>query len=439
MLGRVPEDWDITTSATPLTVKELFPKTIDTGLQHGTVTVMMHGTGYEVTTYRVDGEYEDGRHPKSVSFTGNLKQDLERRDFTINAMAYNDSSGLVDIFDGVGDLQRKIIRCVGDAGQRFDEDALRMLRAVRFSGQLGFSIEEKTCQAIRERANHLDKISSERIRVELTKLLLSGGAEQIRVAYETGMTSVFLPEFDKMMSCDQHNHHHIYTVGEHSIQGICRMNDFFAHKEVKGLSGYVREKLFSVCDLLDKKQHGMLVLTMLLHDVAKPEMMTLDEKGVGHFYGHPEQGSRLARTILKRLTYDNDTVDTVQRLICYHDYRIQPQPKAVRRAASKIGKDIMWMEFLVQHSDVLSQNPDTIQEKLVILEQVMKLYEEMENASLPLCIKDLAINGNDLIQAGITPGPAIGQVLGQLLDMVLEEPECNTREQLLKRVKNIVL
>jgi tRNA nucleotidyltransferase (CCA-adding enzyme) len=147
----------------------------------------------------------------------------------------------------------------------------------------------------------------------------------------------------------------------------------------------------------------------------------------------------LARTILKRLTYDNDTVDTVQRLICYHDYRIQPQPKAVRRAAAKIGKDIMWMEFLVQHSDVLSQNPDTIQEKLVILEQVMKLYEEMENASLASSVKDLAINGNDLIQAGITPGPAIGQVLGQLLDMVLEEPECNTREQLLKRVKNIVL
>ena len=208
MLGREPEDWDITTSAKPLEVKGLFRKTIDTGLQHGTITVMVNGEGYEVTTYRIDGEYEDGRHPKEVAFTTSLRMDLERRDFTINAMAYNDRSGLVDEFDGVGDLKRGVIRCVGDAGQRFDEDALRMLRAVRFSGQLGFTIEDATLQAMEQRIQNLQKISAERIRVEMTKLLISPNPGRFRVAYTSGMTGVFLPEFDRMMTCDQKNHHH---------------------------------------------------------------------------------------------------------------------------------------------------------------------------------------------------------------------------------------
>jgi tRNA nucleotidyltransferase (CCA-adding enzyme) len=435
MLGRKPEDWDITTSAPPLAVKAIFPKTIDTGLQHGTVTVMIHGEGYEVTTYRIDGEYEDGRHPRSVSFTNNLKMDLERRDFTINAMAYNDSVGLVDIFNGVRDLEQGVIRCVGDAGQRFEEDALRMLRAVRFSGQLGFSIEEDTRKAIEERASHLDKISSERIRVEMTKLLLSTGAEQLRVAYETGMTAVFFPEFDRMMTCEQQNHHHIYTVGEHSLRGICWINRFFNHEVEGQVSEYVRTKMYDICDALDKKKRVMLLLTMLLHDVAKPEMMTVDEQGVGHFYGHPERGSETAGEILKRLTYDNDTVGTVRRLIRFHDYRILPQAKAVRRAASKIGRDIMWMEFLVQHSDVLSQNPDTISDKLEVLERVMRLYEEVEQAAQPLSIKDLAVNGKDLMQVGIAPGPKMGEVLQRLLELVLEEPSYNTREKLLQKIK----
>lgn len=435
MLGREPEDWDITTSAKPLEVKAVFPKTIDTGLQHGTVTVMIHGKGYEVTTYRIDGEYEDGRHPKEVSFTGSLKMDLERRDFTINAMAYNESVGLVDIFDGVGDLKRKIIRCVGDAGQRFDEDALRMLRAVRFSGQLGFTIEENTKKAIGQRVSHLSKISWERIRVELTKLLVSRGAKQLGTVYETGMSSVFLPELDRMMTCGQRNPHHIYTVGEHSIRGICQINRFFAHEDGGRLSDASAGKLFAVCDRLDKKSQSILALTMLFHDVAKPETMTVDEGGVGHFAGHPEKGGELAGKILKRLTYDNETIDTVVRLVRYHDYRIRPEARLVRRAAAKIGKDIMWMEFLVQHADVLSQNPDMAQEKLELLEQVMNLYEEIEQASQPLSIKDLAVNGKDLIQAGVTPGPGMGEMLHRLLDIVLEEPSCNTREYLLEKVR----
>lgn len=437
MLGRTPEDWDITTSAKPLEVKALFRKTIDTGLQHGTITVMMNGEGYEVTTYRIDGEYEDGRHPKEVAFTTNLKMDLERRDFTINAMAYNDRSGLVDEFDGVGDLKKGIIRCVGDAGQRFDEDALRMLRAVRFSGQLGFVIEPDTLHAMEARIQNLEKISAERIRVEMTKLLISPNPGTIRVAYTAGMTKVFLPELDRMMTCEQQNHHHCYTVGEHSIHGIERIQSLMAGEKQNELSGYAGEKLRKICTSLDKKQYTMLVLTMLLHDVAKPVVMTLDDNGEGHFYGHPEKSAAMARSILKRLTYDNDTIDTVVRLIRYHDYRMENTMRAVRRAASKIGRDIMWMEFAVQYADVLAQNPDTISAKTAKLDSCMKKYEEIEEKNQPLCVKDLAVNGRDLMQEGIKPGPQLGKLLQGLLETVLEEPERNTKEELLVLVKEL--
>lgn len=440
MLGREPEDWDITTSAKPQEIKAAFPRTIDTGIRHGTVTVMIDHMGYEVTTYRIDGEYEDGRHPKEVSFTTNLKRDLERRDFTINAMAYNDSVGLVDEFDGIGDLSRKVICCVGDAGQRFDEDALRMLRAVRFSGQLGFEIEAQTRRAIVERAIHLKKISAERIRVELTKLLLSPGAGQIREAYETGMTKFFLPELDEMMVCEQKNPHHIYTVGEHSIHGIEQMNGFFAGKETDGtkeLSSFARETIAEICDGLEKKQHTMLVMAMLLHDIAKPQVMQVDENGIGHFYGHPEKSEKIAQEIMRRLTFDNETIDVVRRLVRWHDYRMENSAKAVRRAVSRMGMDIVRMVFLVQYADILSQNPVTFEEKLKKTDMALKAYLELEHQAPPLTVHELAINGRDLIQAGIRPGPHMGGILSGLLELVLEEPERNNREELLREVKKI--
>ena len=208
VLGRVPADWDITTSAMPEEVKGLFSRTIDTGIQHGTVTVMKDHVGYEVTTYRIDGEYEDARHPKEVSFTSNLVEDLKRRDFTINAMAYNDRVGIVDEFDGIEDLEKGIIRCVGEAKDRFGEDALRMLRAVRFSAQLGFKIDETTKEAINELAPNLEKISAERIQAELVKLLVSDHPEYLRAAYETGITAVVLPEFDDIMKQEQNDAFH---------------------------------------------------------------------------------------------------------------------------------------------------------------------------------------------------------------------------------------
>lgn len=464
LLGRKPMDWDITTSATPFEVKRCFNRTIDTGIQHGTVTVMLDGEGYEVTTYRVDGEYRDGRHPQEVSFTANLRLDLERRDFTINAMAYNETVGLVDEFDGVGDLKRGVIRCVGDAGQRFDEDALRMLRAIRFSGQLDFTVEERTRQAIVDRADHLEKISAERIRVEMTKLLVSRRADRFREVYATGMTAVFFPEFDHMMRCEQRNPHHCYTVGEHSIAGVCVINELFETAGTKGdasevssgnagecgerqdgepswfplLSDYVRQTLVQVCRSLTEKQHMILAVTMLLHDVAKPVVKMTDEEGTDHFHGHPEKGEQMARRILRRLTFDNETVDLAGHLIRYHDYRMKPEAKYVRRGAARVGRERMWMLFLVQYADALAQSRDMLPPKLARLEQDMRLYEQMESEGQPLSIRDLAVNGNDLIRAGVRPGPAIGEELQRLLELVLEDPECNTRERLLEEMhKNI--
>ena len=212
LLSRIPGDWDITTSAKPEQVKAIFSHTIDTGIEHGTVTVMRNHVGYEVTTYRIDGEYEDARHPKEVTFTANLVEDLKRRDFTINAMAYNHQTGLVDEFDGIGDLEQKIIRCVGNPMERFSEDALRMLRAVRFSAQLGCTIEEHTKEAIRQLAPTIAKVSVERITTELVKILISDNPQEIRTAYELGLTKIFLPEFDTIMETPQNTKHHMYSV-----------------------------------------------------------------------------------------------------------------------------------------------------------------------------------------------------------------------------------
>ena len=240
ILGKEPADWDITTSALPEQVKALFPRTIDTGLKHGTVTIMMDKVGYEVTTYRIDGTYEDHRRPNEVTFTSDLKEDLMRRDFTINAMAYNEEQGLVDLFGGIQDLTDRIIRCVGNPAERFDEDALRMLRAVRFAGQLNFKIEENTKAAIEAQHTFLKDVSAERIQTELMKLLVSGHPEMIRAAYETGLTSVFLPEFDRMMETPQNNPHHIYSVGDHTVHAVETI-----------------------------APNPVLRLTMLLHDIAK--------------------------------------------------------------------------------------------------------------------------------------------------------------------------
>ncbi len=439
ILGRIPEDWDITTSAKPQEIKECFKRTVDTGIKHGTVTVMLNHIGYEVTTYRIDGVYEDGRHPKDVEFTGNLLLDLERRDFTINAMAYNEKAGLIDEFGGIQDISDKVIRCVGDAGKRFDEDALRMLRAVRFSGQLSFRIEEETRNAIIRHVEKLSLISAERIRVELSKLIISKNSGQIYEIYNTGMSRIFLPELDAMMKVRQHNNHHIYTVGEHCIHSVGVMNLFFGiGSDCIDNSNIPKDVFVRASDIakdIDKKGHLILCFTMLLHDIAKPQTMTVDDMGTGHFYEHPVRGEKIADNILKRLTFDNDTIAKVKRLIRFHDYRLEGRKRILRRAISKIGSDIMPMLFLVQYADILSQNPDTFEEKFEKLNAAYEGYEQVINDESPLSLKDLAVNGRDIIEFGIKPGPAVGETLKLLLDTVLEEPEKNDRETLLNMLK----
>lgn len=438
ILGRVPQDWDITTSAKPEEIKRIFRKTIDTGIQHGTVTVMIDHVGYEVTTYRIDGEYEDNRHPKSVEYTTNLRLDLERRDFTINAMAYNETDGLVDAFGGIEDLHNGVIRCVGNPGARFDEDALRMLRAVRFSGQLAFAIDASTRKAIEERAANLKSISAERIRVELTKLLTAKDAAQIRKAYQTGMTAVFLPELDHMMECEQKNPHHIYTVGEHCIRSVEVMNAFFGvsvEKNAQLIPEAFGELIQDLLPLVSKKQRTILSLTMLLHDIGKPDTMRIDEKGVGHFYGHPACSEKMAAKILKRLTFDNETIDMTKHLIRWHDYRYGKGEKGMRKAMAKVGKDRMPLLLLVQTADVLAQNPDTFAEKLEALREAVHWWKVVVDSGAALDLKSLAITGSDLIGIGVKTGPGMGAVLKEVLEYVLENPSENQKENLLAYVK----
>lgn len=435
LLGRKPQDWDITTSARPQETKSLFRKTIDTGIQHGTVTVMLHHVGYEVTTYRIDGEYEDNRHPKSVEFTDNLKLDLERRDFTINAMAYNGTRGLVDEFCGMEDMEKQIIRCVGDAGARFDEDALRILRAVRFAGQLGFAIEEETRQAAVLRAVHLKNISAERIRVELSKLLVAKDAGRLRDAFSMGMTKVFLPEFDEMMVWEQKNPHHSYTVGEHSLRSVEILNTFYGKYSGTWDSSIIPEEVSKhvskMVSVLDEKTHMILALTLLLHDLGKIHTMTIDNKGIGHFYGHQEESARLVPGILRRLTFDNYTIDTVKRLVLFHDYKFGEKEKSMRRAMAKIGADLMTLLFVVQYCDVLAQNPQTISDKIRVIRQAEQLWQRVVDSGAALTLKELEITGKDIMELGVSPGPAVGKMLKQALEVVLEEPEKNDREVLL--------
>ena len=410
VLGRIPADWDITTSAMPEEVKALFARTIDTGIQHGTVTVMVDHVGYEVTTYRIDGEYEDARHPKEVSFTSNLVEDLKRRDFTINAMAYNDRAGIVDEFDGIGDLERGVIRCVGNPLDRFGEDALRMLRAVRFSAQLGFVIDEETKAAIQELAPNLEKISAERIQVELVKLLTSDHPDYLREAYETGITAVVLPEFDAIMKCEQKDALHEESVGEHTLRS-----------------------------LLNVEADKVLRLTMLFHDFGKPMTHSKSEEGVTRFFGHPDVSSELSKEIMRRLKFDNDTTDKVKKLTAVHDLFVKNAPNRVRRCMSKVGKELFPYFLKVRRANILAWKEGAQEKALSELLELETIYEGILQREECVCIKELSVDGKDLMAEGVKQGKQIGEILSDLLEIVLEEPEKNKKETLLSYVKETYL
>ncbi len=406
LLGRVPDDWDITTSARPGQVKRLFPRTVDTGIRHGTVTVLIGRTGYEVTTYRIDGAYEDGRHPKEVAFTASLEEDLKRRDFTINAMAYSEEGGLVDLFHGAEDMERRLIRCVGDPTERFSEDGLRMMRAVRFAAQLDYEIEPGTRAAICALAPTLGRISAERIQTELVKLLCSPHPELIRDCFETGLTAVFLPEFDRMMETPQHNPHHCYSVGEHTVRALTETTP-------------------------DKA----LRLAALFHDAGKPQTKTADAAGWDHFYGHAGVSAGIARTALRRLKFDNETTDRVVRLVKAHDVKIEPGQKYMRRALNRLGTDLFPALFDLKEADMKAQSTYEREKKQEQLAVMRRDYAAVMAAGDCVSLKTLAVNGGDLIALGIQPGPRLGSILQALLEQVIEEPSRNAREYLLEEAR----
>lgn len=401
-LGRKPGDWDITTSARPEEVKRIFSRTVDTGIEHGTVMVLMDQETFEVTTYRVDGEYEDHRHPKEVTFTASLEEDLKRRDFTINAMAYNPETGLVDIFDGRGDIERKIVRCVGDPGERFDEDALRILRAIRFSAQLGFSIDEETQKAMTSRAEALRHVSAERIRVELVKLLISNHPDRIKKACRLGITKVILPEYDAIVGVAQHTPNHIYDVEKHTLIALKNIDP-----------------------------EPILRLTMLFHDFGKPAVKKTDS-GRDIFYRHPEVSAQMCREILKRMKFDNYTLERVYRLVKWHGLKYFPNEVSVRRALNRVGKDIFEQFIKVQRADISAKNPAVVEKKQKLLDEKEMVYRQIIERGDCFEVKTLKVNGNDLMSAGIPKGPLVGAVLERLVELVIDEPELNNKDDLLK-------
>lgn len=404
LLGRTPTDWDITTSADPTDVQRLFSRTIPTGIEHGTVTVREKGRNFEVTTFRIDGKYSDARHPESVTFTSSLEEDLARRDFTVNAMAYSPGRGLVDLFGGQDDLRNKVIRAVGDPRQRFGEDALRMLRALRFAAQLSFDVDEDTADAVRELCGTLQKISAERIRTELEKLLLSGHPELLEQAYRLGVTGVILPEFDSCMETPQNNRYHCYNVGIHTIEAI---------------KAAPAEKV--------------LRLSMLLHDIGKPGCRYIDSRGRDRFPGHAEKSVEMADAILRRLKYDNDTRRKVTKLVELHDEPLPEGAAGLRVFIHEAGRELFPLLLEVKRADIMAKNPDMRREKLAVIDRVREKYDRILADGDCLGLDDLCVNGQDLIALGISPGREIGEILRRMLMEVLNDPSHNNKEFLLNK------
>ncbi|MDT8718834.1 CCA tRNA nucleotidyltransferase [Clostridium sp. 19966] len=402
IIGRVPSDWDITTSALPENIISIFPHTVPTGLQHGTVTVIINKNNYEVTTYRIDGKYTDNRHPDEVLFTKNLSEDLSRRDFTINALAYNNEAGLVDLFNGQDCLKNKMVKTVGDANDRFNEDALRMIRAIRFACQLDFSIDKETFEAIFKNHKLIENVSIERIRDEFSKILVSNnpdaGIENLRI---TGLLKYFLPEAIDMVGFDQKNPHHDKDIYTHTLQVI-------------------------------KNAEPVLItrLAALFHDIGKPASFTMDEKGIGHFYGHENSGAEICETVLKRMKFDNYTIKTVCLLVSNHMtmfYKLKES--GVKKLINKMGKENMGTLFNLQTADIKSSAPPF---NFSPIDYLRNTTDEVLKKALPICLKDLKINGADLIRLGFKPGKELGDALNAILDMVLEKPDLNDKAKLIE-------
>lgn len=409
LLGKTPNDWDITTSAKPEDMKSVFADfhCIDTGIKHGTVTVVIDGEPLEITTFRLDGEYEDNRHPKSVTFTSNLGADLGRRDFTVNAMAYSKKTGTVDLFGGENDLKNKIIRCVGDPDRRFNEDALRILRALRFASALDFEIEEKTAQSLLKNCALLGNISEERISKELLKLVCGKGAKRILTDFAPVLFEI-LPELQPMYKNSHDNPHHCYDIYEHTLIAV---------------------------ESIDPEP--TLRFAMLLHDCGKPAVKKFDENGVAHFYGHQRISAEISAQILARLKVSNKFRDEILFLVSNHDrWELYENTEKMPRYLSKFGLDGVLKLLKVMRADVLAQSP----EYRYRLDQIADAEEIAKNlaAQKPcLSLSELQINGRTLMDIGIPQGRKLGAVLAQLLDEVIDGVTKNTQEALTTRAREI--
>lgn len=406
LLKKHPKDWDITTDSLPEKTMEIFKargfRVVETGLKHGTVTIVINKIGYEVTTFRIEGDYSDNRHPDYVSYTTSIKEDLSRRDFTVNAMAYNEDSGLIDYFGGTEDLNNKIIKTVGKAEDRFNEDALRMLRAVRFSSQLGFQLDTKDLFiSIKRNAELIKNISQERIREELSKILVSDEpVDGIIALKESGLLQYIIPELIPTIDFEQHNKHHDKDVFNHTL---------------------------AVLDNVPNKLE--LRLAALFHDIGKPKCFTIGEDKQGHFYGHNEVSAQISRKVLKRLRFDNKTINKVSLLVFEHMSKFDKiKLPAIKRFINRVGEENLEDLFQLQIADVkgsAKRSQDT--------SKILDLKEKCEiilNEKQPLTIKDLAVNGGDLMNLGIKEGKEVGNTLNMLLEKILERPELNTKESL---------
>lgn len=406
VMGRTPHDWDVATAAPPEEMKRALAgcRLVETGLKHGTLTVLLRGLAVETTTFRVDGVYSDNRHPDEVCFTGELKEDLARRDFTMNALAYSRESGVVDPFGGMADIARRTIRCVGNPDLRFREDGLRILRALRFAAELGFSLEAGTAESVRKNAPLLRNIAAERIQAEWNRLLCGNAAGAVLREYRD-VFCVFLPELEPMFGFEQHNRYHTLDVWEHTVKAV--------------------ESVQAV---------PILRLTMLLHDIGKPPCFTMDEMGVGHFYGHNEKSAEIAANVLRRLKYDNRTAEQVITLVKYHDLPITGEQQRLRRLLNRFGEENLRLLLKIKAADMTAQNPK-YRDRLQEMSAVEAALDAVIAEKLCFSLKDLEIDGNDLLALGFPRGEEIGKTLQQLLEEVMAEKISNRHWALMNRAR----
>ena len=425
LMGREVHDWDLTTNAVPQEVAAVFRdyKVVETGISHGTVTVLTGSTALEITTYRIDSEYSDNRHPDSVSFSRSIGDDLARRDFTINAIAYSTKNGLVDMFGGQKDIKKGVIRCVGDASKRFDEDALRILRALRFASTLGFTIDEDTATAIMQKRELLKNISAERINVEITKLLCGGGAGQVLRDYRN-VLAVPVPELSVMFGFDQKNRHHCYDVWIHTVVTIEALPQVLERQSTEVLQR--SSKLPYIAEMCS---NAVLYWSALFHDIGKPASFTTDEHGEGHFYGHAPAGCEIADTVMRRLRFDNASRERILQLVKYHDVTIGTDEKRVKRLLGRFGEQFVRQLTALKRADNLAQSED-YRDRQDRITEVETLVEDLIARQECMSLRDLAVNGDDLLALGYT-GRTIGNALQMLLDAVIDELVLNERAALL--------